>query len=276
MTSLEVAQQWTAQGIAVFPCLSRSKSPAVDRWNPYRERLPRGAELSAWFSSSSYNLAVVCGWRGLVVVDFDSTWLYSTWLAGLDGAQFAAVMGTYRVTTRRGVHVYYLVDEPTEPAKLEGIDVKAAGGYVLAPPSVHPSGHCYTATGNPAHLAHLARVEDVLPEYANRAASWVPSEPDIWDTAWRERGNGASQPGAIERIKARYAIADLLPGAPRNDGHRVWHAVCPLHGDTNPSLAVYPDGHWKCFGCGAYGDVIDLYAAIRDLSLPAAIAALDI
>ena len=26
----------------------------------------------------------------------------------------------------------------------KGIDVRADGGYVLAPPSIHPSGHVYT------------------------------------------------------------------------------------------------------------------------------------
>lgn len=30
-------------------------------------------------------------------------------------------------------------------------------------------------------------------------------------------------------------------------------AACPFHPDTTPSMALYPDGHYHCFGCGAHG-----------------------
>lgn len=33
--------------------------------------------------------------------------------------------------------------------------------------------------------------------------------------------------------------------------------VCPFHDDRNPSLHVYEDGGFKCFGCGVAGDVCD-------------------
>lgn len=32
---------------------------------------------------------------------------------------------------------------------------------------------------------------------------------------------------------------------------------CPFHNDHSPSLHVYDDGGWKCFGCGKHGDVLD-------------------
>ncbi len=31
---------------------------------------------------------------------------------------------------------------------------------------------------------------------------------------------------------------------------------CPFHNDENASMNVYPDGGYKCFACGAHGDVI--------------------
>ncbi len=35
--------------------------------------------------------------------------------------------------------------------------------------------------------------------------------------------------------------------------------LCPFHGDTSPSLYLYPnDGHFHCFSCGAHGDAYDL------------------
>lgn len=32
---------------------------------------------------------------------------------------------------------------------------------------------------------------------------------------------------------------------------------CLFHAENTPSLTVYPDQHFHCFGCGAHGDVID-------------------
>ncbi len=40
-------------------------------------------------------------------------------------------------------------------------------------------------------------------------------------------------------------------------GHFV--GLCFLHGEKTPSLHLYPDGHFFCFGCGAYGDVFDAW-----------------
>jgi hypothetical protein len=36
-----------------------------------------------------------------------------------------------------------------------------------------------------------------------------------------------------------------------------FQAPCPFHDDRSPSFTVWPDGHWKCFGCGKGGSVID-------------------
>ncbi len=49
-------------------------------------------------------------------------------------------------------------------------------------------------------------------------------------------------------------------------GSRSW-ACCPLHGEKAASLCFFPDGRWKCFGCGAHGDASDLYAALHGVPL---------
>ncbi|MCL6559629.1 MAG: hypothetical protein K6U74_12685 [Firmicutes bacterium] len=41
-------------------------------------------------------------------------------------------------------------------------------------------------------------------------------------------------------------------------------ALCPFHPDRRPSLVVYPD-RWRCFGCQAHGDGIDLAARLLNL-----------
>lgn len=54
---------------------------------------------------------------------------------------------TATVRTARGFHCYY--DLPIEDHALkcssgDGLDVRANGGYVVAPPSIHESGHIYS------------------------------------------------------------------------------------------------------------------------------------
>lgn len=68
--------------------------------------------------------------------------------------------------------------------------------------------------------------------------------------------------------ESRWTLADLLAailGPPQSrDGSSddYWH--CPFHGDVNPSLHVMPDGRrWNCFGCGEFGDAIDLVRKLR-------------
>lgn len=36
-----------------------------------------------------------------------------------------------------------------------------------------------------------------------------------------------------------------------------WRALCPFHPEKNPSLFIYPDGRFHCFGCNASGKVIE-------------------
>lgn len=49
--------------------------------------------------------------------------------------------------------------------------------------------------------------------------------------------------------------------------------VCPLHGDTNPSLSVnLHHGGFHCFGCGEKGDLIKFHATLNRLSFCEAVA----
>lgn len=38
----------------------------------------------------------------------------------------------------------------------------------------------------------------------------------------------------------------------RPQGRRI-SVVCPFHGDKDPSLVVYPDNSYHCYGCKAHG-----------------------
>lgn len=69
---------------------------------------------------------------------------------------------------------------------------------------------------------------------------------------------------AAEEIKRRVTAVEAA------DKYGLSHdkagfAVCPFHGDTNPSLKLYAGARgWTCFGCHAGGSVIDLVMRLTD------------
>jgi len=49
---------------------------------------------------------------------------------------------------------------------------------------------------------------------------------------------------------------------------RNYIAICPFHAERNPSFTVFPGSNtFRCFGCGIYGDTIDIVAKIKGISL---------
>jgi DNA primase len=50
-----------------------------------------------------------------------------------------------------------------------------------------------------------------------------------------------------------------------------WKGLCPFHGEKTPSFHVYDKGFFKCYGCGAGGDVIKFVELYDKLSFPEAV-----
>ncbi len=77
---------------------------------------------------------------------------------------------------------------------------------------------------------------------------------------------------SAETLKAVINPADFyrsalpnLKGKPNAQGWIL--AVCPLHGDSAPSLSVnLQHGGFHCFGCGEKGDLIAFHAKLNRLS----------
>ena len=61
----------------------------------------------------------------------------------------------------------------------------------------------------------------------------------------------------LDMVRARNPIEEVVGQDTelRREGTRL-RGACPLHGDTSPSLVVYPENQsWHCFGCQKGGDV---------------------
>ncbi len=275
----------------MIPIRYRDKKPLV-AWSKYRATLPNDHDLSMW-SRLKINWAVVCGWQGLTVLDFDKRDAYSlwyTWATHQPGIARIVAERTYRVITSRGVHVYTYIQEAPGCAHLGLIDVKGAGGYVLIPPSVHPSGCSYTPLIDRAPILKVDTLAEIMPRNlaypvckaenlarGERDRSQTPTDP--WDLADNQRPLRSTGSDLISAIKRQKGPLDLLPNAIKTDEEgRYWITYCPFHEDHSPSFWVDRQrGLCGCYaGCtGNKGlDVIDLYARLHSLSNNEAIRAL--
>jgi len=61
----------------------------------------------------------------------------------------------------------------------------------------------------------------------------------------------------------------------RRSGSR-YVGLCPFHADKQPSFCVFPDGHFRCFGCGEHGDVIDFVQRFHGCDFKEALSILGI
>ena len=145
MSSPRHAAHWYARrGFHVFACVARGKVPATAHGCSDATDATDAIDRM-WSADPDFNVAIACGPSAVCVVDVDGE-AGAASLARLVGAH-GALPPTPTVTTARGLHFYFADPDGVirnSASKLgEGIDTRGVGGYVLAPPSVHPSGAVY-------------------------------------------------------------------------------------------------------------------------------------
>ena len=148
-----VAQDYASRGLAVIPLWPKAKEPAVQ--NGVYAATTDTEGLGQWFHDHpGFNVGIACGAvsGGLVVIDLDCH-------GGDDGPNGWDALKEWErahgplpdtvtaLTGSGGYHLYYRA-----PAGLKvggsvnrelGVDVKSDGGYIVAPPSIHPNGRPY-------------------------------------------------------------------------------------------------------------------------------------
>lgn len=77
----------------------------------------------------------------------------------------------------------------------------------------------------------------------------------------------------INQIKQTVDIVEFINGfIELNKKGNYWFAVCPFHGDSNPSLAVNQEKNsWHCYGCQRGGDIISFVREYNSCSFSEAI-----
>ncbi len=78
------------------------------------------------------------------------------------------------------------------------------------------------------------------------------------------------------RIKEAAPLQDVIGEYVRlrPSGPNRWMGLCPFHNEKSASLTVHKDGFYKCFACGAGGDVITFVQAKEGVNFPQAVRSL--
>ena len=181
---LRTALALAARDLRVFPCQPRSKLPAT----------PHGCKDASidlekirqwWREIPDANIGIATGTAsGIFVVDID----------GLDAeaelrrleAEHGELPATVEVVTPRpGRHLYFRMPEAplrNSASKIApGVDVRATGGFVICPPSIHPSGRAYAWSVDSAN-AFAAAPEWLLAKITERTNGngAAPTPPSTW------------------------------------------------------------------------------------------------
>lgn len=144
--TIDIALKYSEIGWQSFPCLPRDKKPMV-RW----------ADLATcevnmlngwWEHEPNANVGIACGARsGIVVLDVDADHNGYESLQVLQDKYGKLPETPVSRTGSGGEHVFFKhpgVPIHNSAGKLgQGLDIRGDGGYVVAPPSLHPNGKRY-------------------------------------------------------------------------------------------------------------------------------------
>jgi Bifunctional DNA primase/polymerase, N-terminal len=203
MTYLPDALRYAARGWMVFPIRPRTKLPATPRG--FYDATTNPAKLQRWFAHYDHNIGIRTGIAsGICVIDIDGAAGAAT-LRDL-GNRHGCLPPTLTAITPNGRHLWFRLDEPLPSSNSRignHIDVKADGGFIICPPSQHPSGDFYRWYDQTIDLAPA-------PDWLIRLAQKRRLESPRPDIPVRSGPPGSYGRAALEReIKS---LAATLPG----------------------------------------------------------------
>jgi hypothetical protein len=163
-----------AKGICVFPCRARSKLP-MTRHGCNDATTDVGVIRGWWSGWATANIAIATGSRsGLFVVDVDvkDGRNGEAQLRRLEEKHTPLPATVESVTGSGGRQLFFRIPDgltiKNSVGKIAcGLDVRGEGGYVIAPPSVHPCGRAYAWSVDSA--SQFADPPDWLIEEIERA-----------------------------------------------------------------------------------------------------------
>lgn len=144
-TTVEYAEKYYEAGFSVINLKESEKVP-VGSWKKFQSERAAPGQLKFWFTKR-YNIGLVMGAvsGGIITLDFDQESAFADW-----ANTYPHLTATAIAKTGKGYHVLFKMPLPIPGNKkmywrgLHVGETRGEGGYIVAPPSVHPNGHQYT------------------------------------------------------------------------------------------------------------------------------------
>ena len=155
MDTITFARAYSQKGWQSFPCRPKDKTPLV-KWADVATT-EDNMLVGWWDNFPDANIGIACGKRsGIVVLDIDAGHGgYDSLTALLD--KYGPLPQTpVSKTGSGGEHIFFKhpgIEIRNSASKLgKGLDIRGDGGYVVAPPSLHPNGNTYEWVVRPSQV----------------------------------------------------------------------------------------------------------------------------
>lgn len=198
----EAARTYLEAGISILPV--KGKEPAIKTWKNLQAYRATLQMMDYWENRDLlHGVGVICGKisGNLVVIDLDSQ-------AAVEDFQDTFTPQTHTLTilsgSGRGAHFYFYTRQLPPTTIAPGYELRANGMYVVAPPSVHPSGNFYTV----AHAVEPLRLDDM-----DAIVEWVKSKRPAPPAAELQKRPAPSRGGFTSReeyFRKRYVETALV------------------------------------------------------------------
>ena len=248
---------WYAQhGLFVFPCQPHAKTPLTP--HGFQDATTDLDTIRRWWAETPMaNVAIATGQSSLVVIDVD---VKGTMKGDDSWADFRQELGEdiedtpISETPSGGLHICYKAVDATEirnsASKLApGIDVRAIGGYIVAPPSILSNGTYQWALGHSPRDGEFAALPQRFGELLANGNGNGEHEPPprVGDLikhgtqhhvlvslagTMRRRGMDAA---AIEAALWQVNVDKCEVPAPRENIQRIAENICELYQPEAPS-----------------------------------------
>jgi Bifunctional DNA primase/polymerase, N-terminal/Primase C terminal 1 (PriCT-1) len=229
---LETALSYAARGWQVFPCWPPAAAACRDKELRKRGKTPACAHgindatadpstVKGWWRDTDFNIGIATGKKsGFWVLDIDGADGEAE-LRNLEG-KFGALPPTLEsITGSGGRHLCFRIENysirNSTSAFAPKIDIRATGGYIIAPPSLHGLGKKYAwsvdSTDEPAAAPEWVITRAVSANFTARAAT--PLNPADQKKDWAELyqstvGEGARN-DSVTRLAGYFLCRGLDP-----------------------------------------------------------------
>ncbi len=214
----EWALYYASMGLAVFPLKPKDKRPATA--NGCKAATTNKEQIAAWWDKHpDSNIGMATGRLsgGLVVVDLDIDES-----KGIDGYESlkewqrenGELPETWQsITGRGGYHMLYMSTSghKNRVGLYDGVDIRGEGGYIVAPPSIHPNGRKYEWEQGPDEFA-ISQADSRVADFLKGT---VPVKQEKQDVPPMEKIPEGCRTDAMVRLVGRLKGDGLTDGAIR-------------------------------------------------------------